>query len=280
MHPLALAGPFALVEGQHARLREQEAGGQVCDRDSDAHRPLSRKAGYRHETAHPLRDLVDAGARRVRARLAEARDRAVDDARVDLGDALIVDAEAVLHVAAIVLDDDVGVLRQSHEDRLALGALEVERQRTLVAMQVLEVEAVALAAHGVDVVVGGRLDLDDVGAPVGELASCGWAGTVCGEVEDAQVRERQGRASSRIGHGRPPRAGNAAPQRLQRRLGSLGAMEQAGIWCAAPLPVEILWHDQGQRREDRDQHQYEQQRDQERDHCLHGTVERDVGHPR
>ena len=52
---------------------------KVSNRDADAHRPAAGLAGDRHQPAHALRDLVDAGARRVRAALAEARDRAVDD---------------------------------------------------------------------------------------------------------------------------------------------------------------------------------------------------------
>ena len=131
------------------RLGQQQARGQVGDRDADAHRPAAGLAGDRHQPAHALGDLVDAGARRVGAALAEARDRAVDDARVDLGHGVVVDLQAMLHVGAVVLDDDVGLLRELHEDRVAFRALEVERHRLLVAMQVLEVEAVARAAHRV-----------------------------------------------------------------------------------------------------------------------------------
>ena len=145
--PLALAGALAIVEREHDRLGEQQARGQVGDRDADAHRPAAGLAGDRHQPAHALRDLVDAGARRIGAALAEARDGAVDDARIDLRHRLVVDLEPVLHVGAVVLDDDVGLLRELHEDRVAFLALEVERHRLLVAMQVLEVEAVAAAAH-------------------------------------------------------------------------------------------------------------------------------------
>ena len=45
--------------------------------------------------------------------------RAIDDARIDLGDGLVIDLEAVLHVGAVVLDDDVGLLGELHEDRVA-----------------------------------------------------------------------------------------------------------------------------------------------------------------
>jgi hypothetical protein len=143
-----------------------------------------------------LGDLVDAGTRRIGAALAEARDRAVDDARVDLGHGVVVDLEAMLHVGTIVFDDDVGLGRELHEDLVAFLALEVERHRLLVAMQVLEVEAMAVAAHRIGLAVGGRLDLDDVRAPVGELAHGRRPGAMRREVENGDVGKGQG------GHGR------------------------------------------------------------------------------
>ena len=127
------------------------------------------------------------GAVAVGAGLAEAGDAGDDEARGAGEEDVGTEAEALHASGAEVLDDDVGILRQLHEDGLALGTLEIERQRALVAMQVLEVEAVALAAHRVDVVVGRRLDLDDAGAPVGELARCRRSGAVRGQIEDADV---------------------------------------------------------------------------------------------
>ena len=46
-------------------------------------------------------------------------------------------AGAVLHVGAVVLDEDVGLLHQFAQDGHALGRLHVERQALLVAVQVL-----------------------------------------------------------------------------------------------------------------------------------------------
>ena len=65
---------------------------------------MSRRA----EVMFHMRDLVDARTCRIGAALAEARDRAVDDARIDLLHALIVDTELCLDVGAEVFDHDVG----------------------------------------------------------------------------------------------------------------------------------------------------------------------------
>jgi len=52
--------------------------------------------------------------------LAEARDAGEDDALVDLLECLVIDAEAVLHVGAIVLHHDVGVRHHVFEGGDAL----------------------------------------------------------------------------------------------------------------------------------------------------------------
>ena len=64
--------------------------------DADAHRALAGRAGDRHQPAHALRDLIEARPLVVGAVLAEAGDAAIDDARVDLAQALVVDAERAL----------------------------------------------------------------------------------------------------------------------------------------------------------------------------------------
>ena len=86
----------------------------------DAHRPLSRQAGDRHQPAHALGDLVHARPRRVRPALPEPRDAAIDDARIDRRDRVVIDLQPVLHVGTVVLHDHIGLLRQSHEDRVRL----------------------------------------------------------------------------------------------------------------------------------------------------------------
>ena len=91
--------------------REQVAGSQVVDRDADAHRALAGQAGDRHQAAHALGDLVDAGAMTVRSGLPKAADAAVDDARVDRPHVVVAHLQPVLHLGAHVLDHDVGGLR-------------------------------------------------------------------------------------------------------------------------------------------------------------------------
>jgi hypothetical protein len=82
----------------------------------------------------------------IRPVLAKAGNAAVDDARIDLTYRLVIDAEPVLHIGFVILDDDIGAAGELHEDRAALVAFEVEGHRPLVAVQVLKIGTVAAAA--------------------------------------------------------------------------------------------------------------------------------------
>jgi hypothetical protein len=58
-------------------------------------------------------------------------------------------------------------------------------------MKILKVRAAAPAAGRVDLGASGRLDLDNVGAPVGELAHRRRSGAMRGEIEYFETVERQ-----------------------------------------------------------------------------------------
>jgi hypothetical protein len=171
-------------------VRQQEAGRGVIDRDADAHRALPGQPGDRHQPAHTLGDLVHASAPGIGPVLAKARDAAVDDARVDLAHRLIIDAEPVLHVGFVVLDDDIGALGKLHKDRVPLLALEVQCHRPFVAMQVLEIGPVTAAAGRIHQ-LSRRLDLDHLRAPIGKLAHRRRPGAVRGQVNDEEFIEGQ-----------------------------------------------------------------------------------------
>src|SRR5215472_454998 len=71
------------------------------------------------------------------------------------------------------------------------GILEVARDAALVAVQVLEVGALARAARRIaGLEARRRLDLDHVGAPVGQLAHAGGAGSNPGQVQHREPFER------------------------------------------------------------------------------------------
>ena len=118
-------------------------------------------AGQR-QVVHVVGRIVAVGAV-----LTEAGERAVDDARVEGADGLVVGAQPLHDARPEALHDDVGVRGQLPEDRLALGGLHVEGHAALVAVD--EGEGGPPLRLGVaGLAVAGRLDLEDVGAHVGE----------------------------------------------------------------------------------------------------------------
>jgi hypothetical protein len=149
---------------------------------------LTRQAGDGHEAAQALGDLVIARSVAIRPRLAEARDAAVDEPQVEAAQRLVIDAQPRLDVGAEILDHHVGLGDEALEDVDAARRLQVERERALVAVEILAIEAPAgeIALH-----VLARGDLDDPRPHVRELADGGGAGAGAGEVDHGIGRQRQ-----------------------------------------------------------------------------------------
>ena len=167
---------------------QNSAGGEIGDRNADTHRAAARRAGDRHQPAHALRDLVEARPLGVRPVLAEAGNAGEHDALVDLLQRLIIDAEAVLHVGPEVLDHDVGLFDQPLEGRETLRRFQIERHAAFVALKILEVGAFARTARPLAFrEMRRRLDLDDVGAPVGELAHAGRPRAHARQIENGEA---------------------------------------------------------------------------------------------
>jgi hypothetical protein len=131
-------------------------------------------------------------------------EREVDDARVDRGQRLVVDAEALDHAGAEALDDDIRVLRERAEDGTGVVGLEIEAKAALVAAEgvvrllALGVARLAAGAGGVAPprALAHLLDQEHVGAEIAEQHRAVWPRRQAGEVEHRDPFERQ--------HGGPP----------------------------------------------------------------------------
>ena len=168
-----------------ARPRDRRSAGR-------AHR-IARRAGHAHEAAHGLGDEVERRAIDIGAGAAVAIDAADDQRRVQRCEAGGIEAHPGQHARAVVLDQHVRLAQQVGQDRLALIGVEIEGDRLLVAIELGEVpaEAVpdrALAAHRI--AAPGRLDLDHLGAEVGEQLGAERARDDAGEVDHANPGER------------------------------------------------------------------------------------------
>jgi hypothetical protein len=127
------------------------------------------------------------------AGLPETGDRAVNQTRIDRGQARIV--QAVLGEVAnlVVLEHDIAGCGQITDDLLAGGCRQVHRDRLLAAVggqevgRVFAVAAIGLFQEGrspsAGVVACSRaLDLDHFCAQVGEILAAPWAGKHTGQV--------------------------------------------------------------------------------------------------
>ncbi len=182
-HPSTDSCPLPLVERDQDADREVQARGQIAHGNARPRGFGPWQAGDAHQPAHALRDLVHAAPVRVRAVLAEARDRAVDQTRVARVHDLPPEAELVLHRRPHVLDEDVGAIGHAQQRLNRAVGLQVELDRALVAM---EVACVASADSGR---IRGWLDPNDVGAPVCELAHALRPGASDAQVDHPDVAE-------------------------------------------------------------------------------------------
>src|SRR3989442_52757 len=172
--PRALAMP---ERGQRADRRVQR-GVAVDHRGRGADRMPLDLAGQRHEAAHRLAQRVERRTIAIGAVLAEAGDRDEDDPVVERAQPLVVEAHRGHHAGPEVLEHHVGLRHQRGEDLLALGMAQVETDALLAA--VVDREVHALAAHhrrmAARLLTAGRLDLDDLGAEIGQQHPAAWPG--------------------------------------------------------------------------------------------------------
>src|SRR5262249_38481703 len=137
----ALAGVLALVEsGQHA-MRGEDTAGHVAYRGTHAHGLPTERAGIAHNAAQGLNHQVKGRAIFAWARVAVARDGTRNNARIDLLERLIVDAQALQDTGAKVIVNDVRPSYQLVEDLQARRALQVERHALLAAVHAQEIAA-------------------------------------------------------------------------------------------------------------------------------------------
>ena len=192
LHALALAGALALEQRAENAGDQMHAGAAVADlRAGDGRRPVL-PAGRAGGAAHALRDIFIGLEIGVAAR-PEPLDRGIDDARVDLLDALPGKTLPVEHAGAEILDHHIAVPDQVFEDLLAGRRFQVERDAALVRVQHREIEAVGaldvaqLAAR--DVAAPRHLDFDHVGAHPGQQLRRGRRRLHVAHVENADAFE-------------------------------------------------------------------------------------------
>src|SRR5262249_34716617 len=188
--------------------RDREArvhpGHDVGDGNSDLLRAAARQlialAGDAHQAAHALEDEIVSGEVRAWAVLAVAGHRAVDDAGVDRLQLVVAEPVFPEAPALVILQQPVAFRGERARDPRALGVRDIERDRFLAAVHREEIrrfpgffpflvlEEGRAPAAGV-VPRPGTLDLDHLGAQVGEVLRRPGAREHARQIEYADVRD-------------------------------------------------------------------------------------------
>jgi hypothetical protein len=123
--------------------------------------------------------------------LAIAGDRSVDQARVALGQRLVVEPEEAQRAGAEILDDDVGRVAQAQREVERAGLVQVDADVALAGVLLGIVAGHALLrGEGEARDVGrGRLDLDHLGAEVQQGARAQPPGEHAGKIDDAHAAQ-------------------------------------------------------------------------------------------
>ena len=172
--------------GHHAHGGEQRRAEIDIGRvGAGRHLAVAREV---HGARHRLADRVEADARGVGAFRAEGRVGGKDDARVDRGDGVVVDAHLLEVFVGQVGDHHVGDGDQLLHHLAAGGLHRVQRHAELVAAHLEEHRAFAALGDRRDPAVLAALELldaDHLGAEVAQHGSAEGAGDVPAEIEDA-----------------------------------------------------------------------------------------------
>jgi hypothetical protein len=190
---LAVARALALPQRGEHRPGAEKTGGHIGDRFPDRGRRPVRRAGDGHEARHRLDDEVVRRPCRELTRLPEAGNTQVDEPRVARAQPCRIDLEPRGDPGAEVLYHHVAFRRQRGDDLAGARGLEVERDALLVAVEQSEIDA-RLADEWAEaariVARARRLDLDHLGAEVGEQRRAIRPRHDAREIEHANAREQ------------------------------------------------------------------------------------------
>ena len=121
--------------------------------------------------------------------LAVARDRAVDQFRIEIAQAGVVQLQAPHHAGAEILDQNIGGRDQSANDLDPVGRFQIEHQALLADIELAERSA-AIVAHRrprAHRLAFGGFDLDDLRAQVGQHPRAMRSGDRGREIEHAKA---------------------------------------------------------------------------------------------
>ena len=180
---LALAGKAAHPQRGDDALHRDVGGAPACVGAHAEERTLQPRPARQRLVAATLGldHAIVGGVALVRPLRAEGGDRAVDEVGVDLREVAVAEAQAVHDARDGVLDDHVGAPGEPARRLAALVRLQVEDDALLSPVPH------APGGHGAEGVAAGRLDLDDLGAVVGQDHGRHAGGEPRSEIDDGDA---------------------------------------------------------------------------------------------
>ena len=139
-----LAGALALLQcGQRAN-RAPHARRGVVDRGGAERRRVVGPAGQRHHRGIGLQQRIEAGGHAQRPLIAERPDRAIDQPGIGREHRVGTNAAFIDYARTQILNQDVSVAHQRGEFRNVAGALDVQRDGALAAIDRVKRQRVAI----------------------------------------------------------------------------------------------------------------------------------------
>jgi hypothetical protein len=182
------------------RGQDAERGGVTGDRVGQRRAAQPRVLRIQEQPGQAAvaeRHAVVGRHRRVGAAAAESADAAVHQLRADARQHVPADTQALHHAGTEVLDQDVRGPHQVEQAGAVLVGLEVEHDAALPPVEGHERRVESAGLPLAERVARRGLDLDDVGAHLGQQHRGAGTGDVGAEVQHAHVRQRQGPTGGR-----------------------------------------------------------------------------------
>ena len=202
---LAAPGHSPLVHGHQNREAGIEPGRQVGDWHADAKWRAVGGAVDADQAAHHLGDRIETGHPRHRPVRAIAGDLSIDQAREARRQHGVPIEAPFGHFPGLeVLDQDVGVVQQAIQHRLARVRRKIEPEAFLVAIDPGEIGTLSVTKRrppGPRIVAPRRLDLDHLGAVITEYLGTERAGQDARQIDHLEPRQCAVFMPVRIRHG-------------------------------------------------------------------------------